>query len=98
MMNQTLSDFDMILDGSGPNSPYSTPWTASFDSNTIKIDFTVSPLFLGLESEGLTLQITNVLSFKSEHKISMSTPYMIVFKIPQLSASDSVNNGGSGAS
>ena len=98
MKNQTLSDFDMILDGRGPNSPYSTPWTASFESNTIKIDFTVSPLFLGLENEGLTLQITNVLSFKSEHDISMSTPYMIVFKIPQLSASDSVNNGGSGAS
>ena len=88
----------MILDGRGPNNHYSISWSASFNQNILKIDYTVSPLFSGFENEMLFLQITNVANFKSEHDIAMINSYTVVLKIIQLSASESVNSGGSGAS
>ena len=61
MMKQNVTDFDLILDVIGPNSPYSVFWSASFEDKKFKISFTSSPSLLGGINESIRLQLVNVL-------------------------------------
>ena len=71
MMKENLTDFDMSIDISGPNSPYSISWSSNFDKKNLIISFSSSPVLLGCIGEIIRLQLIDVRKFKSEHNISM---------------------------
>ena len=98
MMKQELTDFDMNVDISGPNSPYSVSWSANFDKNNLIINFISSPLLLGRDNENIQLQTINVKKFNSEHGISMLSTNLFIFEVSGLPPADSVQSGGSGIS
>ena len=98
MKNQNLTDFDMSIDISGPNSPYDISWSAKFDKNNLIISFGSTPVLLGGLGEIIRLQLIDVKKFNSEHDISMLASSLFTFEVSGLPPSDSAKSGGSSAS
>ena len=98
MSKQEVTDFDIVLDIIGPNSPYSISWSTLFDNRIFKISFSSSPALLGGINERVRLQLINVLKFESEHAIAMLSPALLTFQVSNLVPSESVQSGGSGVS
>ena len=98
MLNQNVSSFDVNVDVSGPNSPYSVSWSASFSQKQFIVNFSMSPALLGGIGETVLLQLITVTKFKNEHEIPKAAPQQFTFSVAALSASESTQSGGSGAS
>ena len=98
MLNQNVSSFDVNVDVSGPNSPYSVSWSASFSQKQFIVNFSMSPALLGDIGETVLLQLITVTKFKSEHEIPKAAPQQFTFSVAALSASESTKSGGSSAS
>ena len=98
MQNQTITLFDIALDISGLNSPYTTTLTANFDKKKLKISFSSSPSLLGGMNEIVKLQFTNVLAFKSEHGLSIEAPAFYQFVVSNIGSSEGAKSASSGAS
>ena len=81
MMTQNITEFDMSIDASGPNSPYLLSWSASFTQKKLVISFSVSPALLGGEKEKIIMQIINVQKFKSEYEIPMIAPQLLNYVV-----------------
>ena len=58
----------------------------------------MSPALLGGIGETVLLQLITVTKFKSEHEIPKAAPQQFTFSVAALSASESTQSGGSGAS
>ena len=98
MKNQNLTDFDMTIDISGPNSPYDISWSSKFDKKNLVISFSSTPVLLGGLGEIIRLQLIDVKKFNSEHDISMLASSLFTFEVTGLPPSDSAKSGGSSAS
>ena len=98
MLDQNMTGIDINLDASGQNSPYSISYTTNFTNNQFIVSMIVTPIFLGGIGETVLLQLLTTTKFKSEHLIPMSIPQEFKFTVPSLTASDSVQSGGSSAS
>ena len=98
MLNQNVSSFDVNVDVSGPNSPYLVSWSASFSQKQFIVNFSMSPALLGGIGETVLLQLITVTKFKNEHEIPKAAPQQFTFSVAALSASESTQSGGSGAS
>ena len=98
MLQQNLTSFEMSVDISGPNSPYSVSWTATFDKSNLRISFSSAPVLLGGINEIVLVQLIEVSKFKSEHSISIFSTNLFTFKVSGLPPSESTQSGGSGGS
>ena len=98
MKSQKITSFDMILDISGQNSPYSLTWTTNFDINKLVINFSSSPNIFGNMNEIIFLQLKNVQAFKSEQGLSIMTPFTFEFIVDSISATQLSKSTSSGVS
>ena len=98
MLQQNLTSFDMSVDISGPNSPYSVSWTSTFEKSNLKISFSSAPVLLGGVNEIVLVQLIDVTKFKSEHNISILSTNLFIFKVSGQPPSESTQSGCSGAS
>ena len=64
MLQQNLTSFDLSVDISGPNSPYSVSWTTTFDKAYFKINLSSTPVLLGGVNEIVLVQLIDVSKFK----------------------------------
>ena len=93
-----MTDLDLNIFASGPNSPYNIVWTSEFTNKDFVLTFTVTPNIVGGIGEYIQLELINVNGFKSSHNIPMKNPQILKFTCNSLEASSSSQSSGAGAS
>ena len=98
MLNQNLTDFDINLEISGPNNPYTLSMNYTFSQNNLIFYFTPSPALVGGVGEMVNIQLIEVTKFKSFHKIPLKSMKIFRFEVLALEVNESTKSAGSGAS
>jgi cysteine-rich repeat protein len=93
-----VTEEDVFISISGPNSPYSVTWTSQFKNALFEVSYAVSPPILGGVGEAIQIVLANVKVFKSSNLIPMSSPQTFNYEFGELEASQGTQSGGQGAS
>ena len=98
MKNTIVTNQEVLITVTGPNSPYSVSWSSIFKDKKFVVDIIITPTLIGGVGEVIELQIAEIQSFKSDKNIPMDSPQTYEFTILAMPVDESASSGGSGAS
>jgi len=98
MKNYPLTDAEIAVEISGPNSPYMVIWSAKFSGKELIITYLPTPLIIGGIGEVLVIQFINVQAYKSQHEMPISSPSIYTFSFGPKDASSTSKSASKGAS
>jgi hypothetical protein len=98
MYNASVTSQDIELVMSGPNSPYTIDWSATFEKESFIITYTITPEPIGGIGESIQVTLSNIKKFNSDKMIPISSPLTFEFTFLQPEVSESTQSGGKGAS
>ena len=79
MSNMQITDMDINIFVSGPNSPYNIAWSSKYLNKDLIISYTISPSIIGGVGEYIQLELLNLSKFKSIHDIPLQNQKILKF-------------------
>ena len=98
MTNYSITDNDMTVSISGPNSPYQVTWSPSWSDTLLTVTYSSTPIIIGGVGEVLTVDMNNVDAYKSAHDIPISSTLQYTFEFEELEAGATSQSASTGAS